>query len=738
MESPAWPSALGQAAEIGWEIDAIRRQIQQLTELLAELRRRQRAWETGGRGEQAVIRVLVGMDAAWHVLADRRWPGTRRANIDVILVGPGGVFVIDVKTWRAGARVEHGRLWRGDADAQDDVTKLLDQASAVEDVLAGAGLAPTEVVPLLVLAGRRNVRAHLDRVVLLGEKDLIRELVRWGVRLPPELVERLIGTLDRECPPMPAGGGSGPPHSPARDGSGPPGSPAGEALISRDDLWRALQDAAEREPIESWMTWLHPRQARLVNREFSGPARIRGGAGTGKTVLALHRANYLASRGRRVLFTSFVKTVPTVNQALFARLAPARPGSVAFMTVHRLASRWLRTERVPGRVDDREARACFDAAWESAGRGSSLPGLGRPRNYWRDEVSVVIKGRGLADFDEYARLARVGRRAPLNAAARADVWQLYEDYQDRLIRRGIVDRADMLRIARDLARDRTGAGADTGFDAVIVDEVQDLTCVGLQFLHALVGDRPDGLLMVGDGQQSVYPGGFTLSEAGILVVGRSVVLTRNYRNGEQILRRALTVVASDQFDDLDTDSVPGRRDLEADRPGGTVVDFRGPAAAQGMAMRERIRQLHEPEGVRYGDMAVLAPTNTDAARWRVVLTGGDIPVIALEEYTGTRRDQVKVGTFHRAKGLEFAHVFIPDRDRYPRGRFGHESDDAYRERAELERRILFVAMTRARDGLWLGTATRSATAGQSVAGAAGLGDGALEGGGDGGAFAAEA
>lgn len=105
-DSPAWPSALGQAAAIGSEIESVQRQIRQLTELLAELRRRQQAWETGGRGEQAVMRVLVGMDATWHVLADRRWPGTRRANIDVILAGPGGVFVIDVKTWRAEVRVE--------------------------------------------------------------------------------------------------------------------------------------------------------------------------------------------------------------------------------------------------------------------------------------------------------------------------------------------------------------------------------------------------------------------------------------------------------------------------------------------------------------------------------------------------------------------------------------------------------------------------------------------------------
>ena len=239
-----------------------------------------------------------------------------------------------------------------------------------------------------------------------------------------------------------------------------------------------------------------------------------------------------------------------------------------------------------------------------------------------------------------------------------------------------------------------------------MDEVQDLTCVGLQFLHALVGDRPDGLLMVGDGQQSVYPGGFTLSEAGISVVGRSTVLTRNYRNGEQILRYALTVVAGDQFDDLDADPVRGQRDLQAARPGGTVVEVTGGRVAQGARMREHIRELHDRDGVRYGDMAVLAPGNTVAARWRNVLADGEIPVIPLEEYTGTRLDQVKVGTFHRAKGLEFAQVFIPDRDRYPRPRSAQESDDAYRERTELERRVLFVAMTRARDGLWLGSSRR--------------------------------
>ena len=211
----------------------------------------------------------------------------------------------------------------------------------MEEVLAGAGLAPTEVVPLLVLAGRRNVRAHLDRVVLLGEKDLVRELVRWGVRLPPDLIDRLIATLDRECPPMPDGDGRDPPRavagslrrsqSQSRRSGAPdrqPGSPVADpedALVSREELWQALLEAAGREPIESWMTWLHPLQARQVNREFSGPSRIRGGAGHREDRPGPAPGQLPGQPGRRVLFTSFVRTLPAVHEALFARLAPAGP-----------------------------------------------------------------------------------------------------------------------------------------------------------------------------------------------------------------------------------------------------------------------------------------------------------------------------------------------------------------------------------------------------------------------------
>lgn len=792
------PSALAKAAELAEQIDGIQHQILQLTELLKQLRRHHENWTAGGRGEQNVTRVLVGMDdAGWHVLPDRQWPGSRRANIDVILVGPGGVFVIDVKNWRE-ASVHGGQLWRGDAVADDELGKLLRQTVAVEEVLAEAGLPPTEVVPLLVLAGRRGIRAPLDRVIVIGEDDLVREVVPRGARLAPELVTRLLSCLEQGCPPMlrpqalasrprpvrpsastapalppaqisarrvpssrePASGPM-PGWTPTIEPTPPPARPANDApptatqparlaeaapptqptkpsqrtqpsqpspptqpgqltqpsqptqpgqstqaeqptqavLLSREELWQELLDAAAREPIESWMTWLHPTQARLPGRRYSGPARIRGAAGTGKTVVALHRAKYLAARGDRVLFTSLVRTLGPVYRQLMTRMAPDQVHRVEFATVHAVATRCLREHGLAQRPQQQAAEACFWRAWRQVGEGSVLSRLGLAPRYWWQEIGTVIKGRGLSTFDQYAKLARIGRRTPLLPGHRQAVWELYEAYELLRTQRGVLDWDDVLLLATQLVRAET----DARYDAVIVDEVQDLTCAGLRLLHAFVGDRPDGLLVVGDGQQSIYPGGFTLAEAGVSVVGRSTVLTRNYRNRERILRYAQAVVADDSFDDLDGVPESGSRAVDVDQPGGDVheVTVRS-REAQEKALGDHLAELHAARRVRYRDMAVLVPTNEGAAHWSRVLARRGIPVVSLLHYDGSGGDAVKIGTYHRAKSLDFAHVCVPDRNLFPEPRRPAESAEAFGERVQLERRQLYVAITRARDSLWAG------------------------------------
>jgi hypothetical protein len=688
-----------------------------LTVAMRELTRRVEQGRAGAAGEDAVTaavhRVIVDLgQAEWRMLVDRRWPGTR-ANIDLLLVGPPGVLILDSKNWRE-PRIEQGRLWRGDEPMDDEVDKVRRQADAVvealagEPVLPGQSLAPTSALAFLVLARRRFKAVPLDGITVVGELDLHPELVRLPRRLDNAAVLLLADALDRLCPPMisaPPSASPAPRHA-APSAPVPPQPPASEepeALFDPGDVWKAMVDAASARPIETWMTWLHPTQSSLATRSYSGPARIRGVAGSGKTVVALHRARHLSrAPGSNVLVTTFVRNLPTVQQTLFAQLSPSTAKRVEFRSLHSWARRHLAARGIwvdlgePGR----DAASAFSRAWASSGVARELAATGLDKTYWNEEVSHVIKGRGLAGLDDYLALDRVGRRTPLRPDARVLLWRLYERYQQLLDEDGLCDYDDL--IARALESVRTHP-LDVPYTAVIVDEAQDLSCQGMRLLHAIAGDGPDGLLVVGDGQQAVYPGGFALKEAGVSVTGRSTILTRNYRNGSEILKAALEIVSGDDFADLDIETDSGSRACETERAGGVVRRF--PSVDQRTQREELIADLRIQleSGARAGDIGLLVATGAQARRWITDLEAAGIPTQALEHYAGESTAGVKVGTFQRAKGLEFAQVYIPSIESAITRPSGLVTAESLHERNELERRCLFVAMTRARDRLWLGT-----------------------------------
>lgn len=278
---PGGRSALGEAVQLGLDIEGVQRQVSSLTQVLGELRQRRGRFLAGAEGEQRVVRVLVDMvDTGWTVLPDRRWPGTRAANIDVLLAGPGGVFVVDVKNWR-DVRVAEGRLWRGQEPADEATGNLRAQAAAVRAVLIEQGLAPAEVVPLLVLARRRNTRARLGDIHVVGELDLSLDLLRRGTRLGAAQVEQVVAALESACPPAAISRSRAEhPSLPAASATSdrpPTAGPAGQgvpALLDVEKVWAGLIEAASAEPIEAWMTWLHPSQATLISRTWNGPTRV--------------------------------------------------------------------------------------------------------------------------------------------------------------------------------------------------------------------------------------------------------------------------------------------------------------------------------------------------------------------------------------------------------------------------------------------------------------------------------
>jgi superfamily I DNA/RNA helicase len=472
-------------------------------------------------------------------------------------------------------------------------------------------------------------------------------------------------------------------------------------LFDVNELTDALMQAELAKPIESWMTFLHPSQLKLVNTSYSGPSRVRGPAGTGKTVVGLHRAAYLAERNpKRVLFVTFVRTLPIVMSGLCRRMSPVAADNIEFTNLHRLAIDIVEKAGARSRIDGQKARKAFYAAWTAVAKGSVLTKLDARPSYWQEEIDYVIKGRGLTDFEEYAALSRVGRRTPMRVDHRATMWELYVEYERQLGLAGVHDFTDVLILARDFVRD--GAVAPD-YGAVVVDEVQDLNLVGLQLLHAIAGDGPDALMVIGDGQQAVYPGGFTLTEAGISVTGRAAVLRSNYRNTVEVLEAAAQVISRDQYDDLDGEPLAGQRDIEAVRRGGSVLTVR--AADRASLEAALVKQIKETERilrVPLGDLAVLVATRKDLEHYSAVLRRARISHVDLRDYDGVSSDHVKIGTFKRAKGLEFKYALLPGLTDGPRRAQPGESDESYRERMERGRRELYVGMTRARDGLWLG------------------------------------
>jgi hypothetical protein len=659
-----------------------------------EMHRRYSAAEETETRLGSMLEPLAEMD--YHVLTDRLWPNSRTAQVDFVLVGPTGVCIVDAKSW-AELHVTSDRVFQGQDDVTDRFDGISSLAATTEAALAEVGIAPGEVRVVAVFMNNRGIRGRVNGVDLVGEDKATEYLIGRGDRLNAPQIATALAAVEQLFPPYAMR------DQPMELTLPAPVVPTTlqQALITVEEIEDALLANILAKPIEEWMAFLHPEQARLVRRSFNGPSRIRGAAGTGKTVVGLHRAAYIArTRPGKVLVTTFVRTLPDVLSSLLERMAPEIADRVEFQGVHGFAIDVLKARGIPYSLNSQKADQCFDTAWRSVAKDGPLGRIDSRSDYWKDEILCVIKGRGLTRFEQYATLARVGRRRGLTTENRFAVWELHTAYDAALRTGGVNDFADVILLAEQSLR-KTPL---EGYSAVVVDEAQDLTCAMIRMLHAVVGDRADGLNLIGDGQQTIYPGGYTLAEAGISLVGRGVIMTRNYRNTVEIADFAASLVAGDEF--VDIEGLMSRADLPAQimrhgtKPKVTKFSSR---SAHDRSLVEHVRTLLA-NGTRLGDIGILTHTNYAAADAIKALAGASVRTVELLKYDGKPVDAVKVGTIKRAKGLEFKQVLVvrtPLRllEAAPLG-----IDSAESERRELDRRELYVAMTRARDGLWVGVA----------------------------------
>lgn len=463
--------------------------------------------------------------------------------------------------------------------------------------------------------------------------------------------------------------------------------------------FRLLEDAEELRaaldaPFERWAIFLHPTQRGLVARRFNGPARVVGSAGTGKTVVALHRVRHLLARdaGSRVLLTTFSEPLARELAKKLALLLADRPGSIDRVTIasFECAARDLLTlagGREPRLADRALVRSLIAKEAVNAGVGEFSP------QFLVSEWENVVDPWRIDGLKAYSGVPRMGRKNRLGARQRERLWQVFDAVRTAISAKGLETEASVF--------DKAGA-AFTGrppFDHIVVDEAQDLGVAELRFLAALVGEGADRLFFAGDIGQRIFRQPFSWKGLGIDVRGRSTTLRVNYRTSQQIRAAA---------DRLLPKSVRDVDGLEDERRG-TISVFEGPepeifvgddeAAETAAAAAWLVRSLEE--GLEAEDIGIFVRSEKQLDRARAIVAEAGLEASA----TAGSEGRVFLSTMHLAKGLEFRAVLVPacDEEVLPlAARIEDVADDfELDEVTATERQLLYVAVTRARERVFV-------------------------------------
>lgn len=500
-------------------------------------------------------------------------------------------------------------------------------------------------------------------------------------------------------------------------------TPAASMDFAYDADENELEAIISSMTLDQWRVFLHPSQEKAVKAEHSGSARIIGGAGTGKTVVVVHRTNYLLTKEDkvpRVLLTTFTRDLanslksqmnlvnPSFQEAsthgapglwisgidaLVKRVIDnAQPAEVSAATVAALG---VSSSGIPAALDSRREKQL----WEESAflSGGDLPPEKAHHEFLSQEYSSVILTHAITEEKAYLRVSRAGRGTPLSRKERKALWATVQAFHSKCAAEGRFTFPALAVIAAEIVSRRDGFGI---FDHVLVDEAQDFHAGHLRFLRACVAPGPNDIFLAEDSHQRIYGQRLVLSHYGINTRGRATSRLRvNYRTTAQNLHYASAILEGEEWIDSEgeIDTLHGYRSL---RPG-TRPNFIHPASKQEEAelVAAQIKEWMKKSNVSIGIL-----TRTRQRREEVVAQLGELgmDVNIKHDANSVAHSSVTVMTMHNAKGLEFTHVALLDLgakvlpQRYLlAGLAEAEQQDAL----QRERALLYVAASRARDGL---------------------------------------
>jgi len=465
-------------------------------------------------------------------------------------------------------------------------------------------------------------------------------------------------------------------------------------IVDDDIELKAMLNA----PLEKWRVFLHPTQRVMVERHWNGPVRILGGAGTGKTVVAMHRAKWLAEnvcleKYEKVFFTTFTKNLAADIFENMKKICTSDVlRKIEVVNIDKWVSNYLKKNGYNYVID---YGVKSSELWEKA-LSVRPKKLDVTDEFLRNEWVQVVQAQGIETEKQYMRASRIGRGVRLDRAKRKIVWPVFEEYRTLLNENNVKEREDALRDCRKILSQKQ---EKFPFVSIVVDEAQDMGNVAFSLLSDMIADASDNLFIVGDVHQKIYRNKVVLSQCGINIRGRGRKLRINYRTTDEIRKKAVMVLENVSVDDLDgeLDSQKGYRSLyRGDNP---VIEEHQTFDKEIKVLKGILSKMNKDD---LKNTCLISRTNALVERYAKALEEEGVALYHIRRSQGEDRScpGIRLATMHRVKGLEFDTVIIAglNEEVMPlRSEIDRAVDEMDKKDIEQRNRaLLYVSMTRAK------------------------------------------
>ena len=450
------------------------------------------------------------------------------------------------------------------------------------------------------------------------------------------------------------------------------------------------------EPLEKWRIFLHPSQRKLVERNFNGPARVTGGAGTGKTVVAMHRAKELVrklDKDKKILFTTFTANLANDIQYNLKKICNGQDiRNIEVINLDAWVSEFLKLNGYNYRIDYEKIDEIWSQAYINSGEN-----IDYDWNFVKDEYIKIIVCQEELSLQAYMNASRVGRGIKIDRQTKIKIWNIVEEYLKILRDEQVRDIDTAMFECRTVLKNYQ---KKLSYQYIIIDEGQDFSTNAYKLLRLIAGEEHrNDMFIVGDSHQRIYNKKAILSKCGINVRGRGSILKINYRTTEEIRKYAIALLKGISFDNLDNEEENQDQCqslTHGDKP--IIKNFRDGNEEFDYLFTE-INKLKD-DGVDLRNICIVTRTRKYVDSYNSMFTSKGIRVYEIRgnKVDDRNYDGLRIATMHRVKGLEFQYVFVVAcNDRViPLQTAINIADPISKQESMIsERCLLYVALTRA-------------------------------------------